>query len=203
METVNINPVNTLNIRNVYTVHNKEPVYTHKTFAFPTEQQAEGQTNKSADISFSVEKDLNVIITVVKDTNTKKIYILDADIVRRQPNKIIDDVIELHKYRHYSRFGFESNQFQEVVAKELQRRAYDAGCSLNVKEIQHKTDKQARIEALQPLIKNGQILLSKRHRELIEQIKYFPKARHDDAVDALEMVIKMCQTSEVTLTIIS
>ena len=73
METVNINPVNTLNIRNVYTVHNKEPVYTHKTFAFPTEQQAEGQTNKSADISFSVEKDINVIITFFKDTNTKKV----------------------------------------------------------------------------------------------------------------------------------
>ncbi len=73
METVTINPVNTLNIRNEYNVHNKEPVHKHKTSALPTKQKAEVQTNKSSDISFSVEKDLNVIVTVVKDSNTKKV----------------------------------------------------------------------------------------------------------------------------------
>jgi len=100
METFSISATNIYNIPNLYNEQAKKPVYTHKTAALPKEQNAEDQTNKSADadsslhrhynfkkyaISFSVEKDLHVIVTVVKDPNTKKVLqqIPSEDAIRR------------------------------------------------------------------------------------------------------------------------
>ena len=53
----------------------------------------------------------------------------------------------------------------------------------------HSTDKVGRIKSLQPLIASGRIRFSKKHRLLLEQLRQFPKAAHDDGPDALEMAV--------------
>lgn len=136
--------------------------------------------------------DFSAILSAGLDTKTKIIYIRDADIERRQPDKTIDTIIGFQKVRNYRKFAFETNQFQEFVASELTKRAQASGAPVNLKEIKHSTDKIARIQSLQPMVKSGMIRFSRRHTTLLEQMKYFPKGKYDDGLDALEMVVKLC-----------
>jgi predicted phage terminase large subunit-like protein len=137
--------------------------------------------------------DFSAILTAAVDRKTGIIYVLDADIERRLPDNTIIDIISHHKRRKYMKFAFESNQFQEFMGSELERRAREAGEYLNIEQIKHTSDKLARIQSLQPFVKNGTIQFSKRHHTLLDQMKFFPKGNHDDGLDALEMVFKLCK----------
>ena len=53
-----------------------------------------------------------------------------------------------------------------------------------------------RIESLQPHIANGLIKFRAEQRELIEQLRYFPHADHDDGPDALHMLWMVCQSGQ-------
>ncbi len=142
-----------------------------------------GKQNKHGDYS--------AIVSAVKDTDKGILYVLDADIERRFPDKTIEVILGYHKRRDYTKFGFETNQFQEYMASELQKRSAQENAYLPLEEIKHSTDKRARIEALQPLVKNGTIRFCRRHHLLLEQMKYYPKGAHDDGLDALEMVVNL------------
>ena len=139
--------------------------------------------------------DFSAIITAIRDKQTGIIYIVDADISRRLPDKTIDDILVYHQRRNYERFAFEVNQFQEFMRDELEKRGKKQGLYLTIEDIQHSTDKLARIETLQPMVKSGSIQFSKKHRTLLDQMKFFPKGQHDDGLDALEMVVKLAKGS--------
>lgn len=137
--------------------------------------------------------DFSAIVTALVDTHSGKIYILDADIARRKPDKTITDILGYQDRRGYKKFGFESNQFQEYMADQLRKESEKKGYYLPLIEIKNTTDKRGRIETLQPLVKNGTILFSRKHHTLLEQMKFFPKGSHDDGLDALEMVVRLCK----------
>ena len=42
---------------------------------------------------------------------------------------------------------------------------------------------------LEPLIASGQLLFSRKHTTLLEQLRQFPLGAHDDGPDALEMAV--------------
>ena len=60
------------------------------------------------------------------------------------------------------------------------------GIYLPIEEVNQTADKTLRIQTLQPDIKNHYLKFNKNHKRLLEQLKYFPMADHDDAPDALE-----------------
>jgi len=142
-----------------------------------------GKENKNSDYS--------AIVTVVKDTKTGTIYVLDADISRRLPDKTIEDILVYQRRRRYKKFGFEANNFQEFMAMELEKRSDASSTYMHIEEIKHISDKLARIESLQPMIKNGTIQFSRKHHTLLEQMKFFPRGVHDDGLDALQMAIDL------------
>lgn len=137
--------------------------------------------------------DFSAILTGAFDTETGVLYILDADVSRRKPDKIIDDIIAYHKRRKYDKFAFETNQFQEYMADVLHKKVMQMGERLDIEQIKHSTNKFARIESLQPLIKNGTIRISRKCIILLEQMKFFPKGRFVDSLDALEMLFAIAQ----------
>ena len=59
-----------------------------------------------------------------------------------------------------------------------------------VKRVTPTRDKFGRIQSLQPMIHNGEIRFCRRHRQLLDQLKQFPKAARDDGPDALEMAVQ-------------
>lgn len=139
-----------------------------------------------------INADDSAIITLLLDRKTRHLYVLDADIKRRKPDRIIDDVIAYGRIRKYACFGFEANQFQSFVADELRRRAKEANVNFPVLDIHHTSDKIGRIQRLQPLITSGLLKFSRRQQALLDQLRFFPKAAHDDGPDALEMAYETC-----------
>ncbi len=150
-----------------------------------------GKTNKNSDYS--------AIVTVVKDARTGIIYVVDADIARRLPDRTIEDILAYQRRRRYRRFAFEANNFQEFMAMELEKRSEASGTYVRVEEIKHTSDKLARIESLQPMVKNGTIQFSRKHHTLLEQMKFFPRGVHDDGLDALQMAVDLAIKSRKRL----
>lgn len=135
--------------------------------------------------------DYTAIISLLRDTRKGTLYVIDSDIRRRRPNEIIDVIIKYHRSRKYSGFAMEINQYQEFLCTELRRVSQQAGAYIPIRAIRNCTDKLGRIEGLQPLITSGTIRFSKRHITLLEQLRQFPMAAHDDGPDALEMAISI------------
>lgn len=121
-----------------------------------------------------------------------------ADIRKRVPDKIISDIIELHKDYMCLVWGIEAVQFQEFLRTELIRRSIEAGCVVPASGIIPHTDKLLRIESLQPHMKNGLIRLHSSQNTLIQQLRHFPKADHDDGPDALHMLWTLARTRTPT-----
>ncbi len=140
----------------------------------------------------SKQSDFSAIITIAKHKITGYMYVLDADIERRHPDKIIFDVLEKELWlrktynKGYKKLGSETNQFQWFLKEELAKASAKAGLYLPIEEVSQTSDKIMRIQTLQPDIKNKYIKFNKRHKRLLEQLYHFPMASHDDGADALE-----------------
>lgn len=138
------------------------------------------------------KSDFSTIITLAKDTQTGYMLVLDADIEKRHPDRIIEDILEKERWlkltygRGYTLFGCETNQFQWFLKEELAKRSAAAGIYLPIEEVNQTSDKHGRIQTLQPDIKNRYIKFNPRHKRLLEQLRQFPMAANDDGPDALE-----------------
>lgn len=114
--------------------------------------------------------------------------VVEALIRKRLPDRIISDVIELQREYRCQLWVVETVQFQAFFYSEMVKRSAAAGVPVPARGVQSSTDKTLRIESLQPHMSNGLILLHPSQHTLIEQLRHFPKADHDDGPDALEML---------------
>jgi hypothetical protein len=76
------------------------------------------------------------------------------------------------------------------------------GCEVPVHKLTHTSDKVLRIQALQPAISSGAIRFSRRHTVLLEQLRQFPHAAHDDGPDALEMAMDAAKVPPFFFTVV-
>lgn len=142
------------------------------------------------DPSLGGEKgDYSAVIVVAKHTETKRVFVLVADIAKKTPDKIIETIIELAGVYPFKNVLVESVQFQSYFADQVRERASERDLELSVVKVNHGSSKRARIELLEPGINNGRILFGRSQRMLIEQIKYYPNWKNDDGPDALEMAV--------------
>lgn len=114
--------------------------------------------------------------------------VIEAQIARRVPDLIIESVIALHAQYRCLAWGVEAVQFQEFFRQELVKRSAARGLHVPARAITPHTDKLLRIESLQPHISNGLIRVHESQRVLIEQLRHYPMADHDDGPDALHML---------------
>lgn len=118
------------------------------------------------------------------------IYIIEADIKRRPPSRIITDIINKHLLFPYRKFGGEANGFQEVMLDQLKDKAREQGVYINLVKITNTTNKEERIEQLEPMINNGYIRISRRCTLLLEQLRNYPRGKRDGP-DCLEMLVRL------------
>lgn len=136
--------------------------------------------------------DFSAIITLAKHKPTGYMYDLDADIERRHPDVIINDVLAKAEWlmktfkKKYRAFGCEVNQFQWFLKEELAKESARRGIYLPITEVTQTADKALRVQTLQPDVKNKYLKFNRQHKRLLEQLKFFPMADHDDGPDALE-----------------
>ena len=114
--------------------------------------------------------------------------VVEALIKKRLPDKIISDIIELQREYKCNVWGVEAVQFQEFLRTELVKRSAALGVPVPAVGITPHTDKLLRIESLQPHMANQLIRLHPSQKTLIDQLRHFPKADHDDGPDTLHML---------------
>lgn len=153
------------------------------------------------------KSDTSAIITVAKDIKTGYLYVLLASIEKRKPDVIIEDAIATSKRlkteykKGFVEFGVETNQFQYFFKDVMAQRSAEASEYLPITEIQSVGNKDARIQSLQPFIKNGFIKFNKEHKALLKQLTEYPMGKNDDAPDCLQMVTKLAINSKVAYKI--
>jgi phage uncharacterized protein (putative large terminase), C-terminal domain len=145
--------------------------------------------NKKSDTSF--------IGALAKDLKTGYMYILIADIAKRKPDQIITDAIENSRRlqrdykRPYYQFGVETVQFQYYFAEIMRQKSAEVGEYLPIVEINSVQNKDARIQSLQPFVKNGYLKFSRKHKTLLKQLLEYPMGKNDDGPDGLQMMVKL------------
>lgn len=133
-------------------------------------------------------RDPSAILIGGYQRSTGKLFVVEALVKKRLPDLMIEDVIRLQKQYRCQRWFVETVQFQEFFKDELVKRSAQRGIPVPATAVKPITDKILRIESLQPHIANGLILLNRTQSTLIQQLRHFPKADHDDGPDALEML---------------
>jgi predicted phage terminase large subunit-like protein len=136
----------------------------------------------------SSRADPSAILVGGFNRNTGVLDVVEAAIKKRKPDRIISDVIEFQREYRCLYWFVEIVQFQEFLKDELVKRSAQLGVPVPAKGIRSHSDKDLRIESIQPHCANGLIRLHPRLVTLIEQLTHWPKADHDDGPDALEML---------------
>lgn len=139
--------------------------------------------------------DPSAIVVLAKHQG--KLYVLDADIKPRPQEELIEAVLGYCKIRRpMSKFVIESNLFPELLLKNIRERAYQENIIAPFIERRNTRNKELRIFGMETNITTGQIVFSFRHKELLDQLKYFPRGDHDDGPDALEMALREAELNE-------
>lgn len=121
-----------------------------------------------------------------------RLFVATASIARRVPDRIISDIIEAQRAQRCQVWAVETVQYQEFLRQELVKRSAAAGVPVPARPVIPHTDKGLRIEALQPHCANGLILFRPDQKELLDQLRHYPDADHDDGPDALAMLWELC-----------
>ena len=143
------------------------------------------------------KSDTSSIFALAKDTKTGYLYVIVADIAKRKPDQIIEDALEASRRlqreykRPYYQFGVETVQFQYYFAEIMRQRAAAVGEYLPIVEINSTQNKDARIQSLQPFVKNGYLKFSRKHKSLLKQMTEYPMGKNDDGPDGLQMAVKL------------
>lgn len=133
-------------------------------------------------------RDPSALLVGGLNRTTMVLDVVEADIARRVPDLIISRAIDLQAEYACVAWAVETVQFQAFLFSELVKRAALRSIAFPGVPVTPSTDKGLRIISLQPHISNGLIRLHRTQSTLIEQLKFWPEASHDDGPDALEML---------------
>ena len=133
-------------------------------------------------------RDPSAILVGGFNRETGILDVVEAGIKKRLPDRIIEDAIALQRQYRCLVWSVETVQFQAFLYSELVKRAAAAGIPFPARAVTPIADKLLRIESLQPHMANGLIRLHSSQTTLIDQLRHFPKADHDDGPDALHML---------------
>ena len=133
-------------------------------------------------------RDPSAILIGGMDRLTGTMDLVEASIRRRLPDLIIADTIALQREYGCVLWFVEAVQFQEFLRTSLMVEAAKQGVGISAIPITPSSDKNLRIERLQPPISAGLIRLHQSQTTLIDQLQQWPNADHDDGPDCLDML---------------
>lgn len=139
-------------------------------------------------ISEKQSADFSVIMAVGVDKSNNW-YVLDYDNFRGKPQELIDRTFRMYnRYPHARKIGVETVSYQKSLVYSFRDEMRTKGIQLPLVEVPRSTaiTKELRIRGvLNPLIKQKRLYLQAGMLELREQLRTFPRSKHDDLIDAL------------------
>jgi len=136
--------------------------------------------------------DYSAIVKLGRDTDGT-LY-CEADLARRSSEAIIDTVLETQGEFRADAIAFETNQFQELLATQLQQKAAVAGYAVPLVKVVNTVNKNIRIRRLGPYLAQKNIRFkanSPGTKLLVDQLRDFPVSEYDDGPDSLEMALRV------------
>ncbi|KMK68569.1 phage terminase large subunit [Puniceibacterium sp. IMCC21224] len=133
-------------------------------------------------------RDPSAILVGGFDRLTGRLDVIEASIRRRLPDIIVSDTIAMQRDYRCLLWFIEAVQFQEFLRTTLMTEAAKQGIGISAIPIIPHTDKNLRIERLQPPVAAGLIRFNMGHTTLIDQLQQWPNADHDDGPDCLDML---------------
>jgi predicted phage terminase large subunit-like protein len=138
------------------------------------------------------ESDYSALIIGMLDMDSN-LNIVDAVIVKILPDSLLELIVSYCKKYNIKILGIEANSFQEYLVMDVEKRLKDS--DVKVEKIKNMTNKEVRIQSIQPAIKSGRIKfrkdINKVYPILREQLLLYPLAKNDDGPDALEGLYSM------------
>lgn len=147
-------------------------------------------------ISEKETADYTAIVTIGRHKETGKLYILEPFRKRCGVTEQLDLVYSFHSKYKYKVFGVESVAYQKAFAQLLSERSAKTGLYVPVREIEVDKDKIRRTLEITPHIENGNILFNAGYQEFMSECLQFPKAKHDDMVDAFVGAVKIALNNQ-------
>ncbi len=176
-------------------------IFREETFAYyETEQIAPLKLTAYGFIDLAISEkqtaDYTALVTIGVD-ELGKIYVLDY-VRRRMP---IQGQVQIcfHAFDRWehSAFGVEDVAYQRAFKQLLDEESRKAGKWIPTVSMRPDTDKTRRISTLAPLIERGDLLFRRGQTELIDELRHFPKAPHDDLADALHGAVHVARRQAV------
>jgi predicted phage terminase large subunit-like protein len=131
-------------------------------------------------------------IPVVGVTENNHWYVLDYEMFRGKPQEIINRVFKIYeRYPKIRRIGVETVAYQKALVYAFKDEMRTRGIQLPLVEVGRSTrvTKELRIKGiLQPIIEQRRLHIQEGMIELREQLRTFPRSKHDDILDSLSSV---------------
>lgn len=118
---------------------------------------------------------------------------IDASIRRRTISDMVGDGVSLFRQLNPTAFFVETNQFQELLIGQFNQAAKEAGVLMAAHRVVNTENKEVRIRRLEPYLQSGRMRFKRNSPGvmlLLEQLRQFPNAMHDDGPDALEVWLR-------------
>lgn len=122
------------------------------------------------------------------------IVYIDVDIAKRPVPEIVTDFLAIWKDHRPDVAAVETNQFQELLAEDIDEAAVEAGYSLEITPLENWTSKVVRIRRLSSLFKQKRIRFKRDSDGValaLTQCRDFPNGDHDDGPDSIEMLCRL------------
>lgn len=145
----------------------------------------------ACDPAFSkkTEADNTAIVTGWFDWDT--LYLLEYSVGKYNPSELIDKLIYHNNKRHPEKIGIEAFQAQQMIWFNFNLELTKRGQYVNLEDIKQTWDKETKIRKLIPLYTRWLIFHKVGMEELEFELKRFPRGKHDDIIDAVQMLYSM------------
>ena len=118
----------------------------------------------------------------------EKMYILEYSVGKFTADVLHDKIIYHIRKRSPEKVGIEAYQAQSMILTFLKQELQRLGIHANIEEIKQTGDKLSKIRKLIPLYRDGLIYHKRDMDELEAELKRFPRGKHDDIIDAEQML---------------
>ncbi len=146
-------------------------------------------------ISLEDSADYTGVVVVDVDINNTW-YVRFARRYRITPTQTVDLIFKINTEFKPMVIGIESVAYQKALLYMLEMASKDRKIIVPAKEVKPDTQvsKEYRIQGLVPRFEWGRIFLSKGFTDLEDELSSFPRASHDDLLDALANIERIAVT---------
>lgn len=149
---------------------------------------SKGKSDKVGDFSAYIKFGVDVTDTLLIEANMK----------RRPISEMVATGVDLYLDFKPHAFGLESNAWQDLLCPEFKREFDSRGVLVpEIWELHNSVNKEVRIRRLAGYLAHGRVKFKNNSPDtqlLVDQFLEFPKGKHDDGPDAMEMALRLAET---------